>query len=206
MKIQSEKELAPYARDWLAERGAEIWEELRHIDVVGKIGSLIISIELKRNLSWKVLDQAYRNLRYSNWSYVLVPEVSLETVTPVVFRHLGIGLLRVRNQRVFVDVGARLNRCIDKSVIKLCTEEAKTTTAGLAGSPNNLGWSQFKQTIAQVTATVKASPGISIKDLIKQVGHAHYSSESCFKHCLVKYIQKGIISNIREEDGKLFPQ
>ena len=128
----------------------------------------------------------------------------------------GIGLLRVSvaefgdsfSSSVHEFSRPRLNRNIwrHKPLADLLREEHKTWAP--AGSKTGDRFTPWKETCRNLTAYVKLTPGCSMAEAVKKIGH-HYGDDTTARSALMVWIRDGKIPGIcREREGRkvrLFP-
>ena len=97
-----ERDLNETAKVFLEDLGSvKFYGEICFIDLVGVTNkNIIIALELKKRLNQKVLEQAYKRLKYVNYVYVGIPRKNLPTYYKginIVYRHFleyyGIGVV-----------------------------------------------------------------------------------------------------------------
>lgn len=90
----------------------EVFGEVLDCDVLGLNGSVNIIVELKTNLTFKLVDQAIERLRHGHYVYIAVPKRKTHIprlVTKILKQH-KIGLLYVNNGFVEISSKAKFNR------------------------------------------------------------------------------------------------
>ncbi|MEW6614017.1 MAG: hypothetical protein AB1401_00875 [Thermodesulfobacteriota bacterium] len=93
-------------------------------------------------------------------------------------------------------------KALVSKIMAILTKEHRTFAE--AGNCDGKRFTPFQATCMKVAATVKASPGIILKDLIESVD-THYTSTSIARTSILKWTQQGIIKGIHieyEDEGK----
>jgi hypothetical protein len=68
----NEKELADKFKQLYID--FDVYEEVYDCDMIVDMGVLRVAVEVKKQFSFKVMEQALRSKRYANMSYVAVPK------------------------------------------------------------------------------------------------------------------------------------
>lgn len=102
MSILLEEDLREPVRYYFKNKNYSVFDEAklfsRGIDVIAKRRNSIIAVELKVQKWRRAIQQAYMDLRVSNYAFVALPETKWERVDRKIFReayNCGIGLLSV---------------------------------------------------------------------------------------------------------------
>ena len=202
----NEKELAQKFVQYLSDP-FELYFEVGGMDIVGICGSIVIAVEVKKFLNFKVIQQAHDNIRRSHYSYVAVPRSS-EKSNPFalkICKEFGIGVLSfddINDNGVSEIVKPKFNRKAFVRYANKLTEDSfyRRTTPG-AKSGETI--TAFSCTVEGLEQYVRRHHGCTIKKALENIDH-HYSSFSSAKSCIVKYIDTGVIKTIRREGDKLF--
>lgn len=213
-----ETELAQHFVEYLSDM-YDLYFEVFNMDIVGKCksGGGVISVEVKKFLNFKVIEQAHRNMRSCHYSYIAVPRSSADN-NPFglkVCENLGIGALIyndkgliIHNDRlggslgVYEKVKPQFNRkAFVKYAKNLNSNSAfkKTTPGAKSGETATC----FSITIERLEQYVRRNDGCLIKDALNNIEH-HYGCVSSARSCIVKYIDTGVIKTIRRDGSKLY--
>jgi len=214
----TEVELAKDVIAYLVQDGWEVYQEVKVngpvADIVAKRGSVIWVIETKTAFGLDVIEQAVRWVGHAHMVSVAVPWTKDSNFKEMICKKFGVGVLfrKTRNlgyDELAVDemVHPEFNRKIYNKWNSILKDEHKTyCEAGATASHKR--FTPFQDTRLQLVKVVTKNPGISMSDALKKIKH-HYSSDSSAKSCLVGYIFKNVITEIRmEREGKeihLFP-
>lgn len=97
-----EEELREPVRVYFKNRNYSVFDEAklfsRGIDVIAKRRNNIVAVELKVQKWRRAIQQAYMDLRVSNYAFVALPEMTYERIDREIFHeahNYGIGLLSV---------------------------------------------------------------------------------------------------------------
>lgn len=205
-----ETELAQFFVDYLSDM-YDLYFEVGSIDIVGKAGNIVIAVEVKKFLNFKVIEQAHHNICSCHYSYIAVPRSSADS-NPFGLRiceHFGIGVL-IYNDRsgyyserlVYERVKPKLNRNPSVGYAKRLNTDSvfKKTTPGAKSGETATAFSCM---VEDVERHVRRYPGCTIKSMFERVQH-HYSSMTSARSCLIQYIDSGVIKNIRRDGNNLF--
>lgn len=215
--IEKESDLAAPVIDHMESLGWEVFQEVqpfrggyyngRVVDLVGRRGSLIWVVELKRTLSLAVMEQAHYWRENANYVSVATPggmKVNrLNRFKERTLRKYGIGLMlvEVREQgvlSVYEKINSILIRKTQKFEWNLC-EEHKTMCQ--AGSSSGGHFTAFKATVMNLKEYLKRHPGATLKESADLISH-HYASPTSAAGCFCSGIKKGFIKGIRMDTSK----
>ncbi|MFE5473828.1 hypothetical protein [Bacillus safensis] len=90
----------------------EVFGEVLDCDVLGLNGSVNIIVELKTNLTFKLIDQAIERLRHGHYVYIAVPKrkTHIPRLVRKILKQYKIGLLYINNGFVEISSKAKFNR------------------------------------------------------------------------------------------------
>lgn len=210
----SEKELAQKFVDYLS--GIyDLYYEVYDIDIVGKAGSIIVAIEVKKHLNFKVIEQAQRNIDSSHYSYIAVPLSSARNnrFGLEICETLGIGVLVFDDKSdyekyskygsfVTEKIKPKLNRHARASFAKYLNKDSYHKRA-TPGAKSGETITAFSVTVENLESYVRRNQGCEIKEALNGINH-HYGSISSARSCIIQYIDSGVIKNIKRERGRLF--
>jgi hypothetical protein len=215
--MNAEQKVAASIVEYLIAEGWEVYQEVEipgggRVDIVAVQGLVRWAIEVKTSLTLTVLEQAQRNLAYFHLSSYAVPAPTrLPHGTPKgwhfahdLARRLGFGALRVlpespRRHSVVEDVPPKLTR--RPGQVKLHEGQKTAAQAGAAGGGY---WTPFRNTAQLLVAEVLQKPGIELRNAVKLISH-HYSSNPGACRRLADMIRQRVISEVRLDQGKLYP-
>lgn len=178
----------------------------RCVDIVAMAEKLAIAIEVKTSFNFKVLEQAIENKERFHYSYIAVPKFKDSAFQKRLCRDYGVGLLVFdeKYKSVKCIISPKLNRKawtnkLDKSLHEYCKKS-------LPGSKSGEGtkMTAFSITVDSLLFAVKGNPGKSLKSIIEMIDH-HYSSDKTAVACIRQWLNKGIITCVKLENGKLYP-
>ena len=159
MKIK-ESDLFPAVKEWLEERGYEVYSEVKckgnsgRADVVGKSGNLITVVEMKISVSLALIEQAFRWKRLANYVYVAIPkpQKGVHWFAARMLRREGIGILFIdcksREPWAYANCEPKLNRKIESYLREALREEHKNGPPG--GHAGGGYVTEYKLTIKRV--------------------------------------------------------
>lgn len=142
------------------------------IDIVAILEDRVVCVEVKRNLQPYVIEQAGRNQRYCNQSWVAVPEPKTLSESHKKWRQYcatgGTGLMyispsgKISKQVIALEQDRLDNRIIDDS---LCERQTTGLAAGSAAGKRSL-----KDEWEPVRKLLKESPNLTIKQIANELG------------------------------------
>jgi len=205
----NEKELAQKFVHYLSDM-FDLYFEVGTMDIVGKSGKIVIAVEVKKHLNFKVIQQAYDNIRSCHYSYVAVPKSSADrnSFGMKICDKLGIGVLVYNDiydshgERVVEKVKPFFNRSPFVQYAKKLNANSWQKRA-IPGAKDGETITAFSVTLEYLEIYVRRHPGCEIKNALKDIDH-HYGSLSSAKSCIVGYIDSGVIKTIRREGNRLY--
>lgn len=202
-----EVELANHIIKSLEDAGYDVYQEVkvvdRVVDIVVKGDNFYWAIETKTSFSFAVLEQAYRNLRYFNFSSIGV----FSTVSAgrqfarQVAEHYGIGIFQLDKFKVVRErQKAKFNRkALTKKIVLL--DEHKYFAK--AGNAEGKYFTPFQDTKRNLINYINSHNGCSLKDAMNAIKH-HYSSISSATNSMRQWIRDDIIEELYIEKGKVY--
>lgn len=183
----------------------DLYYEVNDIDIVGKSGNIIIGVEVKTSLNFKVIEQAWNNQYCLHYSYVAVPwSKNMDFKMRICSMH-GIGVLTFRSHNgKFWEIREEIKPKFHRKAYTKWFVPSPDFKRSIPGSPSGPGViSAFKITVENIERYVKRHPECTIKELFENINH-HYSGLSSMKNCIYKYIRDGVIKGIGVENSKLY--
>ena len=178
-----------------------------NVDIVAKDGNILMAFEVKRNMNFRVIEQAVNNKIYFHYSYICVPYTHNMSMPERICRDYGIGILAVHNVADFIwgDImeitKPKLNRKAITRAVKL-PEFSKHSIAGASGSDGTT-ITPFKNTVNSIVKYLSKHNGANFKDVYNNID-THYHNFSAAKSSLYQWIRKGIITEFYFDNGKLY--
>ena len=210
MSDQSEAEMARAVVAELQLLGYETYEEVsvgyggKRADIVAVRGPVIAIVECKTSMSLRLLDQVCEWHGYAHIIIAAVPHCRRGQSVFRLLKSIGAGLWFVgQYDGVREDIAPRLNRSVPSAYrLRKSLNEAQRSGACLPAGSNGGGyWTPFLGTCRAIAETVKAEPGISLREALAKAGH-HYSSTKSALSSMPGLIHKGIVVGVRIEDGR----
>lgn len=192
-----EAQLAQHFVEYLQD-SYDLYYEVRDVDIIGKSGNILIGVEVKTSLNFKVIEQAYENRTMVNYTYIAVPWSRNSHFQHKICEMFGIGILSYRSTdgRIREEVKPKFLRRAYTKWFKPHPDLKRSKP----GSPSGIGVvSAFNITVENIERYVKRHPGCTIKDIFGGIDH-HYSGMSSMRGSIYKYINAGIIPTIRIEN------
>lgn len=202
-----ETELAQHFVEYLSDM-YDLYFEVGTIDIVGKKNNIVIAVEVKKVFNFKVIQQAYDNIRASHYSYVAVPSSSAKN-NPFALKiceEFGIGVLLYNDNSSDTTIIEKIKPKLHRKAYTKYAKELKSdsmykrTTPG-AKSGDTI--TAFSVTVENLEAYVCRHNGCSIKDALNSIKH-HYGSISSARSCIIQYIDRGVIKTIHRNGDKLY--
>lgn len=188
-------------------KGCKLYYEVktirdRKVDCVCKTADgETIAIEMKLHANLTVLYQAYNNLECCNYSMILIPAGCLRDYSRSFIKtlciKLGVGLLLIDryNEITQETYMTKNDNPINAKYVKLFEQQRNF----IGGEASSKCWSEFSQTIYEITNWLQEHESGNLTDILKQVNH-HYSSVSNGKQAIIRYIRRGILKQFEIAD------
>ena len=188
-------------------KGCELYYEVktirdRKVDCVCKtVDGETIAIEMKLHANLTVLYQAFNNLECCNYSMILIPAGCLRDFSRSFLKtlciKLGIGLLLINryNEIKQETYAVKNDNPANAQYVKLFEQQKNF----IGGEASSACWSEYSQTIYEITNWLKEHKSGNLTDILKQINH-HYSSVSNGKQAIMRYIKRGILKQFEIED------
>lgn len=169
--------------------GLDIYNEVEKpgggvIDFIAANNLVKIAVEVKTSLSIRVIEQAYANKAFVNYSYIAVPESKNQKFAYKICSDHGIGVLIIAPYALMVQevVKPRINRKITKIVLN------DFQKANLAGCTSGERITPFKDTVYRMYRYLERQKDkqARLSDIFDNVAF-HWSTLSCAKSCCREY-------------------
>ena len=180
----------------------DLYFEVNDIDIIGKKGNILIGVEVKTSLNFKVIEQAYNNQTIVNYSYIAVPRPKDRTFKYKLCSMLGIGILTFHpyGRRGLWEIREELKPKFLRKAFTKWFEPHPNLKRSIPGSPSGPGViSAFKITVENIERYIKRHPGCTIKNIFNDINH-HYSGLSSMRGSIYGYIHSGVIPTIKIEN------
>lgn len=189
------------------------------VDIVAKIGKVIIAIEVKNSFNTTVIHQAFRNFCFSNLSYVAVPRPSRgshfrNTPAETICEELGIGVLyyddmNSANPKILRFIRSKLGDDYQPShIFEQVSPAYRRATKSItlhdwmkrseAGSKNNR-LTYFKITVEEITDVITRNGGKIEIDRVFNDKKFHYSTPKGARIGILDMISRGVITSFKQE-------
>lgn len=199
-----EVELAEVVIEWFKKQKWEIYQEVQFsrystgsiADIVAVREGKLWIVETKTSLSLEVMEQAWK--WRAHYRSIAVPKARNHRDRTFAYmlarRYLNIGVLEIRNKNRYYDISRVItvvkapymedhDKASQKKIAML-TELHKTFSK--AGSTSGGHLTSYKMTMMEIRKFIEKNPGCTLKDIVKHVGKAHYSSVNSAKNNLRK--------------------
>ncbi len=217
----TEQQLAAKVVSWLEADGATVFHEVMHPDGSGARADIVALdpssrlhiVEAKRALSWELLHQADRWLRYAHRVSIAVPYAKPSDgrhMAERVCRLLGIGLISVKSlmpvdemrmPAITVHVEPSTRDRINPSILESLRPEHREGYAR-AGESGGGHVTAFKLACKSIASYAVLHPGCSLRETLSSVEHP-WSSVGAAAQKLQRLAADGVRLGfeLREEDG-----
>jgi hypothetical protein len=209
-----ETDLFPPVKNWLEERGFEVYSEVqpasydKRADVVGVHESIVAVVEMKTHLSLALMDQAVSWLGRAHYVYVAVPVQSGKGVGEYaerVARREGIGLLEIKRpclDYVRCHIKPKFYRRISVNWQDILLPEHQEIAGGHSGG----GYiTQYRMMMRRVEHVLKyagfAQQGATIEELLEHC-ETYYAQPKPTLAAALRNNECGWCESFIGEDGK----
>lgn len=220
----SEVDIAKPVVEYLNEKGWSVYQEVETIsgiaDIVAVLNKRLWIIEVKNSLSLSLLAQADRWLYRAHWVSVAFPMAKhIGSMTEgrryaiKILEERGIGTIVVDFARKSVAVSeyqgtpARMFRRPLPGSVRFIRDNLKEQqkTFAEAGSRGGAHWTRYKDSCSRIRRFVRYNEGVSVKELVDELGKLHYATGSSARHSISTMAREGHVPGVvaRHEDGKL---
>ena len=199
----SEEEMARGVVTEMQRQGWDVYQEVvasgRRADIVGVRGPLTMVVECKTALSLKLLDQVMCWRGYANYVVAAYGGGRAGRATTVLCKETGVGLWSVYHSELSEAIPPRFQRRTWDGLKDALRPEQRSAQFAQAGSQGGY-FTPFRGTCNALYKVVKQTPGITLRDALKEVKH-HYASHVSAMSSLPGLIRKGIVAGVRITDG-----
>ncbi|MGG1571566.1 hypothetical protein [Fictibacillus sp. NRS-1165] len=179
-----ESELFAPVKEFLLENGcSDVYGEVLDCDVLGINGACNIIVELKKTLSFKLIDQAIERLSYGHYVYIAIPNRKgpLPRCVKRILEENKIGLLMYKEMHgelykemygegfMHVEIPARFNRLTIRnqySIRKFIREYHKDQVGGVKGGEGKTDYSVMIDSIKDFLAYRKRGQWVTIEEIL----------------------------------------
>jgi hypothetical protein len=220
----AEVDIARPVVEYLEGAGWTVYQEVETIsgiaDIIAILDKRLWIVEVKNSLSLSLMAQAGRWLCRAHWVSVAFPMMQkVGSMTEgrrfamQILEERGIGTIVVDFSRTPVAVSeyrgtpARMIRRPLPGAIRFIRDNLKEQqrTFANAGSRGGAHWTPYKESCEYIRRYVKANPGVSVKQVVDELGKLHYATGSSARHSISAMAREGHIPDVvaRKQDGKL---
>ena len=168
--------LAAAVEHFFLAHGYRVQVELDHVDVLARHENLLVAVEVKRNLSLRVVEQAVKRQTTCDLCWVAVPRPLRGKLRPdslTVLKRLGLGLLLVDTAggvEVALDPGKRPQIIQSRARARLLRESvARLGHFNTAGSPGGARVTAYRQQALRVAIVLNEQPGLAPRVVNEQL-------------------------------------
>lgn len=161
-------------------------------------------------MSLDLLGQASGWLPHAHYVSVAIPRVRYATAAREYLRWKGIGVFLISEPSTWVkdpadlvrdEIGPEIHRRCSSALRAAVRPEHKTFAP--AGTSGGGGFTPYKATCAEVLRVAKASPGLTMREIVAQIRH-HYQTPASAHGALVRWIEAGKVPGVEiRRDGKV---
>ncbi len=177
----------------------------RTIDIVAKRGPIFMALELKKVLSFGVIEQAMWARPYAHCIAIGVPGVYRRqggAAVSSLLKHEGIGLIEADQTRAVMRVRPAILRKPPK-IAQLKAIALDPIQSTIEPGSNRGGYvTGFKRTCIRIAQYVAQNPGCPLNEAIDKIEH-HYAHDASARGALSSFIRYGLMAGVRyEKEGR----
>jgi hypothetical protein len=208
--VVAEAEVAAAVVAWFKDGPWEIYQEVPCsggvADIVATDQNRVWIIEVKRSLTFGLIDQARRRLKCAHWVSVAVPSGARSDTSYYMLRHFGIGLVLPSfiygRWEVRESIEPKINRAGHKGAKRLISRlEPEHKTAAKAGSAGGGHWTPFKRTCKHALGLVQKNGPMTMRELMDGIEH-HYSSHSSARSTFLRMVDINVVPGLELDKSK----
>lgn len=208
----SEAELAQHFIDYFSDH--EIFKEVPMngiCDIVARHGNIVTAIEVKKQFSFEVIEQALKKKPCAHYVYVAIPKGKNYHFRYKLCNMLGIGCLEYSEYNVNYHGSKRYTKEGELHVTETVRPQLnrrpklpklhdwmKRSVAGSQGE-RMTSFKYFSECFKKELRSYNGKP-VSPKEIYSKMPK-HYNSISSFRSSIVKYCERGIIDGVDFIDG-----
>lgn len=199
----SEADMAAVVVADMQRMGYETYEEVsvsNRADIVGVRGPVLVVVECKSSLTTQLMDQL---LRWEGQAHLVIAAVGKwpSSSAREFCRCKGFGIWQVGGRNIQTLLSPKLTRRIAPTLRNALHPENKSGVSLPAGSPGGGYFTPFRGTCMELRRIVKDTPGIELREALRQFAH-HYASDRSAMVNLPSLIREGAVPGVRVETGK----
>lgn len=181
MSKLKESDLFKPVKSLLEEKmNCEVYAEVANYDVVGIGNTYGIIVEMKRNLTWKLIEQAQRAIGLADYVFIAIPQPNSygNRVAETYLKQDGIGIIYVEGERAHVHSWGKRHTTRDrgKTLRDYVLPHHKLTIGGVKSGD---GPTEYSVTIDNIKRKLKfhwKNEGWMTVDEILETVQTHYSN------------------------------
>lgn len=181
-------------------------------DIIAVKDNITICIEVKTSFNFDVLEQAFNNKNFCNYSYIAVPIAKKRTFQRKVAKDYNIGVLELSKKKKYTYESIKIDDYyIYESITPLLNIKPKRKPKlnnfhllNEAGSKTER-MTSFKYFINQIIDLLRKQEKLSYKEIYESLDK-HYANINSFKSAIKKYIDNNlqIVNGLSYDKNGLF--
>lgn len=146
----------------------EVYAEVMNVDMLGIKGPVNVIVEMKTQLSFKLLEQAYRGLQYAQYVYIAVPrsKSSYYWIYHQFLEPKGIGMIEVNKDRAIIVHSAKFNHAKKRWIMYVRQQIEEFSHENIAGSKSGETITRYSHMINAVKRYMQGRGWITINDIL----------------------------------------
>lgn len=174
MAILKEQDLFNPVRELLnSKMGCDVYAEVANFDVVGIGKTYSIVVEMKRNLNWKLIEQARSAIGLADYAFIAIPKPKTYTnrVAASYLKRDGIGIIYVDGEHAYVHSWGGRHKT-NRKLREFILPHHKLTTGGVKSGD---GPTEYSITIEQIKQCLWRRDWMTVDEILENV-QTHYSN------------------------------
>lgn len=151
-----------------------VYAEVALYDVVGLLENVEIVVEMKRQLSFKVIEQALRAIGSSDYVFIAIPEPKTHAnrIAARFLKQEGIGLIYVDGNQAYIKFWGKRHRKSRRSVRDSVLSHHAETVGGVKSGE---GPTEYSITMDRIKDYLQRKDWVTVDDIVVNV-ETHYRS------------------------------
>lgn len=146
----------------------EVYAEIMNVDMLGMKGPVNIIVEMKTQLSFKLIEQAYRGLQYAQYVYIAIPKKksSYHWIYYQFLEPKGIGMIEVNHDLAIIIHPAKFNHAKRRWIEYIRQHIEEFSHENIAGSKGGETITRYSHMMKQVKRYMKYRGWVSVDEIL----------------------------------------
>lgn len=151
-----------------------VYGEVAGYDVVGLLNQVEVIVEMKKQLNFKVIEQAIRAVGVSDYVFIAIPtpKTSVNRIAERFLKQEGIGLIYVGTESAYIKSWGKRHGKVRSSIRNYVLTHHKETVGGVKSGD---GPTEYSITIERIKAFLSRKDWVAVDEIVQNV-ETHYAS------------------------------